>query len=1095
MIKRSIASGLLVGVALILVGILPVLSIYSGPGGLVPRFPGGGRALLLVLNGILAPVVVAALGSLAAWRSEATDLKSGFKAGAISGLVAGLLFYILLVAPTAAVAGSARLWSHVPTDLQPYPPDPLLFEFLDQMTLSMHVRLDLCLLLTGLIGGIEGAIVGWSRRHHARPARPLLDVIELPQPRRDWFASQDEVWTAGIVAGLIGGGIIWLSLTVIFLTNLKVDWPELQEAVTNSSRLVTRVLFSDQLLGCLLPLFILAVLGTGALAVLLLKDPPRRHLSRFSVVLTSAVMTSVMILPAVLQMTYSGLGVFRYTAWQLVLYAQDLTPQDEFYIDPNSLDLLRQFVHTPQMSVPFFYVVPMLLLALILLLVLFWFAPQAVFYGLTLPLVFRRPVDRAARIVRTLRAEPASLLPQIYRLFGQDSKAMKVLPHLAFQLQDLPGARLVAAYHTLGSEAGETEHAVSVIRQTVTQQEGWRWRAEVGELFRVLEEGLAARTLDQVTAIQPPPQEVTSSLPLLLAKGCEGIGRTLAELKKACRVDDLSTKVIFLNSAQTALLDLHRLVEPQTKQCDACATLYPEIEVVHTILDRWQGLVLQAMQDLQGRADLQAKLLAHSAAYVEKVRQCVVVSNQGLNVAQNVRLQVADGDGYHVVEGAEQQIDILGPQESREFEFWLAADGPRRLRLAWVLSFDDAVDTGRRVEFADALELQQEQMDHPFRRIFPIPYVTGTPLRSDEMFVGRQDVFAFVREHLLGAYQNNVIVLHGQRRTGKTSILYRLQQVLADSHVAVLVDMQGKAARGTADFLYALSDDMVYALENHSIFVDLPERREYEEAPEFTFRSRFLRSAVGQLDGRNLLLMFDEFEELQKRVEDGRLEPEIFPFLRNLMQHEPRLDFLFSGTHKLEELGAEYWSILFNIAAYKRITFLDDDEVRRLVIEPVAAFGLEYDPLAVDRIIQVTAGHPYFAQVVCHELVAYHNEVERNYLTVTCVDEVLGRIIERGEAHFKYIWAGATPDEQRVLLALTDLLPDPDAAANPAQIAEELGRKGYDLSDEALTRALAHLQAKDILTRSGPQSRLYRFKIDLIRRWIGITRPDVAVVR
>ncbi len=146
----------------------------------------------------------------------------------------------------------------------------------------------------------------------------------------------------------------------------------------------------------------------------------------------------------------------------------------------------------------------------------------------------------------------------------------------------------------------------------------------------------------------------------------------------------------------------------------------------------------------------------------------------------------------------------------------------------------------------------------------------------------------------------------------------------------------------------------------------------------------------------------------------------------------------------------------------------------------------------MDRIIQVTAGHPYFAQVVCHEMVAYHNETERNYLTVTCVDQVLGRIIERGEAHFKYIWAGATPDEQRVMLALADLLPDADATATPAQIAEELCRKGCDLGGEDLTRVLAHLQAKDIVTRSGPQSSLHRFKIDLIRRWIGITRPRIA---
>jgi hypothetical protein len=238
--------------------------------------------------------------------------------------------------------------------------------------------------------------------------------------------------------------------------------------------------------------------------------------------------------------------------------------------------------------------------------------------------------------------------------------------------------------------------------------------------------------------------------------------------------------------------------------------------------------------------------------------------------------------------------------------------------------------------------------------------------------------------------------------------------------------------------------------------------------------------------------MFDEFEELQRRVEEGRLEAGIFAFLRNLMQHEPRLDFVFSGTHKLEELGAEYWSILFNIAAYKRITFLEPEEVHRLVTEPMAPYGVDYDPLAVERIMQVTAGHPYFAQVVCHEMVAYHNETERNYLTATCVDQVLGRIIERGEAHFKYIWAGASPEEQRIMLALVDLLPDADAGATPTQIAEEAERKGYGLSDEDLLRAVARLQAKDIVTRSGRQSRLYRFRIDLIRRWIGATRPEPA---
>jgi hypothetical protein len=161
------------------------------------------------------------------------------------------------------------------------------------------------------------------------------------------------------------------------------------------------------------------------------------------------------------------------------------------------------------------------------------------------------------------------------------------------------------------------------------------------------------------------------------------------------------------------------------------------------------------------------------------------------------------------------------------------------------------------------------------------------------------------------------------------------------------------------------------------------------------------------------------------------------------------------------------------------------------VTEPVEAYGMEFDPLAIDRIIQVTAGHPYFTQVICHEMVAFHNEVERSYMTASCVDQVLERIIERGEAHFKYIWAGATTDEQHVMLALADLLPDPEATVTPVQVAEDLNRRGRDLAEDGLLNALARLQAKDLVTRSGLQSNLYRFKIDLIRRWITLTRPLV----
>jgi AAA+ ATPase superfamily predicted ATPase len=71
------------------------------------------------------------------------------------------------------------------------------------------------------------------------------------------------------------------------------------------------------------------------------------------------------------------------------------------------------------------------------------------------------------------------------------------------------------------------------------------------------------------------------------------------------------------------------------------------------------------------------------------------------------------------------------------------------------------------------------------------PYVAGSPIRGQEMFFGRDNVFEWLREHLIGQFQDNAIVLYGERRTGKTSILYQIPRRLDDpSYIPVLIDLQ-----------------------------------------------------------------------------------------------------------------------------------------------------------------------------------------------------------------------------------------------------------------------------------------------------------------
>ena len=73
------------------------------------------------------------------------------------------------------------------------------------------------------------------------------------------------------------------------------------------------------------------------------------------------------------------------------------------------------------------------------------------------------------------------------------------------------------------------------------------------------------------------------------------------------------------------------------------------------------------------------------------------------------------------------------------------------------------------------------------------PYIFGAPVKTREMFFGREDVFNFLHHHLIGSYQDNVVMLYGQRRTGKTSILYQIRDAnrLGDGYTPILISLEG----------------------------------------------------------------------------------------------------------------------------------------------------------------------------------------------------------------------------------------------------------------------------------------------------------------
>ncbi len=1094
MIRKSLSTGIVIGLLLTLAAAYPTFAILvsrvldmNSPLGEF-RFMGAVEVpmslLLIMACAGMTTLLYLTLGSVAALRARATGFARGAYAGGLSGAAAGLVVYITLVAPTAAVlAGQALLTTSLSAGSNEYPAG-LFIPFARSIFVGGLTNLAVTLVASVVVGGVEGGLVGWLRRNR-RPAPELpalLDIVGVEHTRTTSKAvaarADDDVLRAGLLAGVGGGLGLMLFEFLNLLTAMSGDPTEMWIASVFKQALAgTHIaeLAQTTLPAWLGPLAFAVVIGVGGLAAFLPHNPPSRLRSRVRAALVAgATMGLIISLPMA-----DGL---RFSIGLLPQFAHSSANAPE--LAGAALDA---FASTPG-RVLLMYVLPLPIIALVMAGLAVWGALQGLAYGLVLAMFKLRPVDRANLLDRDLQAHPEQFLPYVYRTFQADKRAVETLAHLAFDLKTDPArARVVAAYHTLAVQPARAVEALDVIARALAEQPQWRLGGEICALHGVLSDGLRAATIPQIAGIVPLPEDQTTTLPPLLAKGGSHLARIVNELKKIERVDDVGSQLIFLNNALESIRLAQLFVQEGATSLATCCTPFPELGALAVLLGQWEALISSAIKDRQGRAELTSELVTRTLTFAPRLELTIALANRGLNVAEEIRVRVdTAGAAYEIVAGAEQAIDILPPQERREISFTIQPRSAGRLRIGWFITYDDALNDDRTIEFGDQVEFVE--IERPFQRIFPIPYVTGTPLQTSHTFVGRQDVFDFVREHLLGAHQNNVIVLHGQRRTGKTSILYRLNEVMAETHLCVLIDMQGQAARGEADFLYSMADDIAYTLSNKGVAVELPPRAEFEASPEFFFRNRFLRGVCDALGNKNLLIMFDEFEELQKRVQDGKLTADIFPYLRNLMQHERKVDFVFAGTHKLEELAAEYWSILFNIAAYKKISFLTPDEVARLVTEPVAPFGLEYDPLALERIFQVAAGHPYFTQLICHEMVAHHNATRRSYLTTTDVDAVLGRIIEQGEAHFKYIWAESGTQRRLVLLALAELLEAAEAVTLD-DVAALLRKRGRPLGDRELPKALDDLEARDIVMRSGPRSSLYRFRVDLVRRWIYAARP------
>lgn len=493
-----------------------------------------------------------------------------------------------------------------------------------------------------------------------------------------------------------------------------------------------------------------------------------------------------------------------------------------------------------------------------------------------------------------------------------------------------------------------------------------------------------------------------------------------------------------------------------------------------------------ALRELRERAEIQLELRSRTLPTRRESLVVVDLRNTGQGYAENIEVLLEDATGLKVIT-QRQHLAALQKQQTARLEFAVEHQRGDRVRLCFRLSWDDLERGGHQAVFADVVELRRgAERATTFRPLRPNPYVVGRPLRESDVFIGRDETFAKIASSLAGANQDNVVVLMGQRRMGKTSILRQLGERLGPGYAPVLVDLQGILGRGEAVFLREIAGAICDGLETLGIRVEEPPAASFGEDAGRFFRQHFLRPITRLLGERRLLVAFDEFEVLGERIAAGDLPDRILPYFRSLMQHEPNISFLFAGTHRLDQLTGDYWGALFNLAIYLEIGHLAPREVEELFLRPTRDV-FEIDPLALDKAGRATGGHPHFCQLVARELVELRNEDLLEYLTIQDLNRVIQRVVRKGQLHIAYLWEEAELAERLLLLAVGELLASDGGATltSARALIEEHYKNAPDLD---LAAALRSLLRKELLAEENGRLEL---RIELLRHWMDQNRSVV----
>jgi len=498
----------------------------------------------------------------------------------------------------------------------------------------------------------------------------------------------------------------------------------------------------------------------------------------------------------------------------------------------------------------------------------------------------------------------------------------------------------------------------------------------------------------------------------------------------------------------------------------------------------------------------------------EMVEITLNVHNQGPLPLRNLNISTSPdwgrGDTGYLAEDAKMNIELVGTGPKKAGTFTLSVE--------WSANTLDGQPTDgvREIAFDVVDTISDTGTDD--LNIGGSPYVCGDPVRPErnDVFFGREELLEQIRRQVVQS--GNVVLLEGNRRSGKSSILWHLEGTNAvPGWLGVYCSLQGaegsKEGVGvpTVEVFREMAKSIAKSMQTLDDQTPLPDgtvlppgkklgiakacREGIGETSSFSDFRDYVEVVLESLAKHDLglLLMLDEFDKLQEGIDSGVTSPQVPENIRFLVQTYTRFCAILTGSRRLKRLREEYWSALYGLGTRFGVAALPAEYARRLVTEPVKG-RLTYSREAVERAIFLTSGQPYLLQCLCNRVFDMSAQLKTRSVTLDLVDQAGNALVEDNE-HFASLWDYAQSNRRRFILALCHKEADSPDFLRLGVIQERLFSYGIEVSDETLIEDLEFLRELELIELVGETGGgHYVLAIPLMGSWIE-KQQDFAAVK